>query len=357
MIYSRKTGGTIVGNEKKDNQENQETTTKPFDKGYKNIFGVKKNFLDFLKKYVALDWTKDLTEDNLEEIDKEFISQEFETYESDIIYKITLPQKEETSGEEQEENPEKTLYMFILQEMQSKVDYTMPFRMLAYMFFLWMREFKNMKTPNRKEFRLPAIMPCVLYNGQNNWTAKREFAEVICNSDMLGKYGVNFQYILVDVKRLAKEFICESNTVMDNVLYLDNLKKPEELLEWMENMSKRISQMSYDEQKETEKWIELIVTHRLGKEKAKEVLEFIRTGDDDKMSTGFDQLIDEVEERGIEKGKEKGRNEANIETAQRMLLGNMQISLIVDMTSLPLKKVEDIKEEMIKSGQLKENRE
>lgn len=113
--------------------------------------------------------------------------------------------------------------------------------------------------------------------------------------------------------------------------------------------------MSYDEQKETEKWINLIVTHRLGKEKAEEVLEFIRTGDDDKMSTGFDQLMDELEERGIEKGKEKGREEANIETAQRMLLGNLQVSLIVNMTSLPKEKVEDIRKEMIKNGQLEEN--
>ena len=64
------------------------------------------------------------------------------------------------------------------------------------------------------------------------------------------------------------------------------------------------------------------------------------------MSTGFDQLMDEVEERGMEK--------ANIETAQRMLLGNLQVSLIVNMTSLPKEKVEDIRKEMIKSGQLEE---
>ena len=52
--------------------------------------------------------------------------------------------------------------------------------------------------------------------------------------------------------------------------------------------------------------------------------------------------------------KNEGRTEANIETAQRMLLGNMQVSLIVNMTSLPKEKVEDIKEELIRNGQLKE---
>ena len=53
-------------------------------------------------------------------------------------------------------------------------------------------------------------------------------------------------------------------------------------------------------------------------------------------------------------GRAEGRSEANIETAQRMLLGNMQVSFIVDMTSLPKEKVEDIRKEMIKNGQLKE---
>ena len=34
----------------------------PHDKGYKRIFSVKKNFLDFIKKYVGFDWMQDLLE-------------------------------------------------------------------------------------------------------------------------------------------------------------------------------------------------------------------------------------------------------------------------------------------------------
>ena len=44
----------------------------PHDKGYKRIFSIKKNFLDFIKKYIAFDWMMELTEKDLELIDTIF---------------------------------------------------------------------------------------------------------------------------------------------------------------------------------------------------------------------------------------------------------------------------------------------
>lgn len=64
------------------------TVDNPHDKGYKRIFSIKKNFLDFIKKYIAFDWMMDLTEKDLELIDKEFITDQFDTYESDLVYKV-----------------------------------------------------------------------------------------------------------------------------------------------------------------------------------------------------------------------------------------------------------------------------
>ena len=55
-----------------DSEENQNTQMQskridnPYDKGYKRIFSIKKNFLDFIKKYISLDWMMDLTEKDLE---------------------------------------------------------------------------------------------------------------------------------------------------------------------------------------------------------------------------------------------------------------------------------------------------
>lgn len=111
-------------------EEQNEKTDKPYDKSHKDFFSRKKNFLDFGIKYLRQDWMKELSEEDVELVDKEFIRENFETYESDVIYKISLPErlrKEERTGE---------VYVFLIQEMQSRNDYTMPFRLLTYMFCL-----------------------------------------------------------------------------------------------------------------------------------------------------------------------------------------------------------------------------
>ena len=76
----------------KDLEENKtspkEETDNPHDKGYKRIFSIKKNFLDFIKKYIGFDWMMELTEKDLVLIDKEFITDQFDTYESDLVYKV-----------------------------------------------------------------------------------------------------------------------------------------------------------------------------------------------------------------------------------------------------------------------------
>ena len=84
-----KTDNSIEGN-----AEEQQKTNNPHDKGYKRIFKIKKNFLDFIKKYVAMDWMAELTVDDIELVDKEFVTDQFETYESDFVYKIHVKNRE-----------------------------------------------------------------------------------------------------------------------------------------------------------------------------------------------------------------------------------------------------------------------
>jgi len=72
--------------EKADTQKQQLNNL--HDKGYKRIFSIKKNFLDFIKKYVGFDWMMNLIEDDLELVNKEYITDQFDTYESDLVYKV-----------------------------------------------------------------------------------------------------------------------------------------------------------------------------------------------------------------------------------------------------------------------------
>lgn len=156
---------------------------------------------------------QELTVEDIELVDKEFITDQFETYESDLVYKVHVKEND--------------IYMFFLHELQSKNDFTMPFRLLVYMTAIWMDYFKNTdkNTRTRKDFRLPPVFPLVLYNGTESWTAKRQLKEMVKGADFLEDYIINFKYQLVSVTKLERDFITNSNTLIDNVFYADSFTK------------------------------------------------------------------------------------------------------------------------------------
>jgi hypothetical protein len=92
------------------------------DEGYKSILSDTSNFLHLLRKYFAsAPWIAELLSANVEavRIDKSYITKEFRRVDSDLIYKLRKDGAD--------------IYFYVLLELQSKVDYTMPFRLLRYM--------------------------------------------------------------------------------------------------------------------------------------------------------------------------------------------------------------------------------
>ena len=82
----QKIQNNTMSEEKEKIQNTTDKTDNRYDKGYKRIFSIKKNFLDFIKKYISLNWMMELTENDLELINKEFTTDQFDTYVSDLIY-------------------------------------------------------------------------------------------------------------------------------------------------------------------------------------------------------------------------------------------------------------------------------
>ena len=330
----------------------------PHDKGYKRIFSVKKNFLDFIKKYVGFDWMLDLTVDDIELVNKEFITDQFDTYESDLVYKIHLGGLSRESVEE--------VYIFFLQEMQSKNDFTMPFRLLVYMTAIWMDFFKNTdkKRRKRKDYRLPPIIPLVLYNGAPDWTAPLHFKDKVAHSDRFNGYVCDFEYILINVCKLDRGEIKKRNTLIDNILLADQFRTKEAWLENVKDLSDRVRKLSKEDQNLWKDWYEHAF-QRVNQELKDKFMELFQNGDDN-MCNSLEQLImDQVEvgrEEGIAVGREEGIAEgiaegiemASIASAQKMLLGNMEVSLIMEITNLEREKVEELRDELIQSGELKE---
>jgi hypothetical protein len=88
-------------------------------------------------------------------------------------------------------------------ELQSTTDHLMPYRLLLYTVEIWRDIFNNTakKDRERKSFRLPAIIPAVLYNGADKWTSALNFKELQANYRQFEKHLLDFRYILFDVNR------------------------------------------------------------------------------------------------------------------------------------------------------------
>ncbi len=289
-----------------DNLENEgklqrQNTDNPHDKGYKRIFSIKKNFLDFIKKYIAFDWMMELNEKDLVLIDKEFITDQFDIYESDLVYKV---------------NTEKgSVYLFFLFELQSYNDFTMPFRLLVYMAAVWLDYFKNCDKDvrRRKTFRLPAVIPIVLHNGENSWTAFRRFKEMIDRAELFGSCVVDFEYVLVSVKELDIMQIKQSNTLVDNILLADKKRTRKE---WTDNIAELLQRIREMETEDLNEWITWFsnVIRKLNEEERSIVIEQIKKGDANAMCSSFERLL--MKENA--QGRKEGKAEAVIELLEEL---------------------------------------
>jgi hypothetical protein len=87
-------------------------------------------------------------------------------------------------------------------------------------------EYIFQKTPQnereRKGFRLPAIVPIIIYNGNDLWTVVKTFREYTENGDIFGGNIINFEYLLFDLKRTDGDFLSSPHpTLLDIIFALD----------------------------------------------------------------------------------------------------------------------------------------
>jgi hypothetical protein len=69
------------------------------------------------------------------------------------------------------------VFLYILLEFQSKVDSTMPLRLMHYVACFYDHLLKTRETKPRQG--LPPIFPIVLYNGSKRWSARQDIYEMI----------------------------------------------------------------------------------------------------------------------------------------------------------------------------------
>lgn len=298
---------------------------KKYDRGYKYLFSVKKYFLEFLRYFVREKWTYDITEDNIEQINNEYILSNFASRESDVVYKI------KTKG--------KSFY-FVLLEIQSVIDEKMSFRILEYMVEIWRRNLKN-----NKNSKLPIIIPCVLYVGKEKWNKSREFKSLFSDWKLFEKILPNFEYILIDINNYDDEILLNFTGIMGNVLYIEKSKNRNEIKKRLIMLLNNVKKMNVEEQKSFSEWIAHLIA------KNENDIEEIKTNiinKEEKTMLGeiIEQLTQEWIDEGIVKGREEGRREGK-EEGRRITLKKLLSNKLGIMPDEIISKIDNMADEEI----------
>ena len=117
-------------------------------------------------------------------------------------------------------------------EHQTKIDYSMSYRILEYEIEI-MKSAIDIRKVKNKEYKLPLVIPIVLYTGKKKWDAKRYLEESQETLDDVKIKAGN--YNLVDINDFTKEELLQGKTLISKMMLLEKSESTEESIEMLEN--------------------------------------------------------------------------------------------------------------------------
>lgn len=307
--------------------EEPEHVHMPHDKGYRHLFTSKKVFLQLIRSFVKHGWAEQIDEANLEYINRTFVLQDFKDKEADVVYRAKLKDRD--------------VIFYVLMELQSTVDFLIPQRLLLYMNEIWRTILKNMPQgeAERKGFRMPAIVPIVLYNGKTTWTVPLNFRETLNSYDIFGENLVDFRYILIPVQSYSEAELLELSNLIALIFRLDRVDNLEEILETFVKFISVINKLTTEEFSLFMAWAIQVLPGSFPEENKNEIIRVLKEAHPKEVETLISNVeravkksLDDAQKEGMEKGIKK--------VAKQMLAEGEAIDKIMRYTGLAREEIE-----------------
>ncbi|QGP93282.1 Recombination-promoting nuclease RpnA [Neomoorella glycerini] len=317
----------------------------PHDKGYRQLLSDKRVFLELLKTFVRETWVEAIDENDLILVNKSYVLQDFSEKEADVVYRLKIK--------------DKSVIFYILLELQSTVDYLIPFRLLLYMVEIW-REIYNNTPQNEREsknFRLPPIVPAVLYNGAGPWTAALSFKEMLDSYQDFSGHLLDFHYLLFDVNRYSEEELIKAANVIASIFLLDRRMRSEELVGRLQRLAGVLKRLTPDEFRHFTTWLKNVVKPRMPGDfsaKIDGILDATNPWEVERMIYNLELTLEEMQRQALLKGEMKGRMEGRmegkmegkIEVAKNLLQLGIEIDKIAWATGLAPDEIAALKKQL-----------
>lgn len=304
--------------EKETKLQSKSVTNSEHDKLFKSLFSNVEETAEFLNKELNLVYK--FKANNMQQYNKEYITNMFEKIESDIVYKVE----------------EKKLYVLI--EHQSSPDRSMPYRMEKYRI-----EIMDSGLEKRKmrlvDYKYPRVIPIVLYTGIRKWNVP-ELEDLQYKVE--GYEENNKYYILIDANKYTREELLHDNLIITKAMLLDreedinDIKKDLDIIIDKEKIKKSTR---YKEQ------LLILLQYLFINEKyiairadLQRLIEELK-GDDEPVLRAakiIDEEFEEAERRGEKRGEKKGKQEV----AKAMKEDKLSYEFISKFTGLKLEEIE-----------------
>ncbi len=185
------------------------------DAGYKLLFAHQEMVRDLLLGFVKENWIKELDLDSLEKVSESFVSDDLRSRHNDVIWRVRWRQR--------------WVYLYLMLEFQSSVDYYMAVRLLSYIGLLYQDLIRRGEVA--KDKTLPLVLPIVLYNGRRRWRAPTALRQLFgWMPEAFSRYVPLYRFVLLDQGRLTEGDFPEERNVVAAVFRMEQSSTPEDLL-------------------------------------------------------------------------------------------------------------------------------
>lgn len=296
------------------------------DKIMKRIFKDKEETANVLNKVLNLE--KNILPNQLEQYNREFITKYFEVRNADIVYKL------------------KDKEIYFLLEHQSKVDYSMPYRVLKYKTEILENSIDKAKIKN-KAYTLPLIIAIVIYTGKQKWTVNQKINNITERLNTIVEDKpvlLDSFYALLDVNNFTKEELLESNSLLSKIMLIEKANKLDELRENLRsivikiNKEERLGLTSKEKKEELEGYIAQVISKKIGTIETKELIQELKKGSEENMGMAVDEMIKREKARLRREGRKEGEivgiGKAKIEVAKKLVEINMPLKQIKEITGI-----------------------
>lgn len=169
------------------------------DRGYKKLFSNLEIFQQLVTTFVTEPWVKELDFSTCELLKGSFVSKAYKASFSDLIYKIKWRDDD--------------LFLVILLEFKSA-----PYQFVALQILGYIVDFYRQLIDSGKNVRkLPPVFAMLLYNGEQQWDAPKDVAELIQDHEALGEYALHFKYFPINENDYDKELLLQIGNIVSTL--------------------------------------------------------------------------------------------------------------------------------------------